>query len=242
MKSALSLTLIVSLWRRRCRARAGRAREDGDDKLVAQTLGRAEVIVTVQGSPWQRYVILSDESLLTVLNVTAPANRRCGRSCWTSPQITRSSLRLTAWGVWRGECARGAGRRVRRGSESRILGRSSRIARNDVASVLNVTAVRYRARGAPDVVAVRGVVTALGIGKKIDLKTRSSIWGSQRGTIRSIEQDGFRVVRGLRARADFVAYSDVDQVKAAGILPGFLKGVILILAGGFVYTSIALGN
>ena len=102
--------------------------------------------------------------------------------------------------------------------------------RSDVAtvSVLKVP-TRYDAGGAPNVAVVRHVVTALGIGKKIDLKTTRSMQ-SRRGTIRSIEQDGFRVVQGFRAPADFVAYSDVDQVKAAG-MHGFLKRAILIPTG-----------
>lgn len=91
---------------------------------------------------------------------------------------------------------------------------------------------RYNAGGAPNVAVVRYVVTALGIGKKIDLKTTRAM-RSRRGTIRSIEQDGFRVVQGFRAPADFVAYSDVDQVRAAG-LPGVLKGTLLISTGYFL--------
>lgn len=112
--------------------------------------------------------------------------------------------------------------------------------RSDVAtvSVLKVP-TRYRASGSPDAVAVRHVVTALGIGKKIDLKTTSSMWGSQRGTIRSIEQDGFRVVRGFRAPADFVAYSDVDQVEAAG-LPWALKAAIIFFGLGPLVTVFVL--
>lgn len=109
-------------------------------------------------------------------------------------------------------------------------------ARSNVAqaSILKV-ATRYDADGAPNVVGVRHVVTALGIGRKIDLKTTSSM-RSRRGTIRSIEQDGFRVVQGFRAPADFVSY--VSQVRPAG-MPRFIKGVIIISAGLVVLNILA---
>jgi hypothetical protein len=111
-------------------------------------------------------------------------------------------------------------------------------ARSNVAevSILKVS-TRYDAGGAPNIAAVRHVVTALGIGKKIDLKTTSPM-RSRRGTIRSIEQDGFRVVQGFRAPADFVAYSDISQVRPAG-MPGFLKGVIIISVGLVVLNILA---
>lgn len=111
--------------------------------------------------------------------------------------------------------------------------------RADVATVSVLKVARYHARGAPDVIAVRNVVTALGIGRKIDLKTTSSMWGSQRGTIRSIEQDGFRIVRGFRAPADFVAYSDVDQVKAAG-MHWAVKAAIIYFGLGPLVTIVVL--
>ena len=98
------------------------------------------------------------------------------------------------------------------------------------------------ADGAPDVVAVRQVVTALGIGKKIDLKTTSG--ERLRGRIQSVEQNGFTVVHGSRSTAELIAYSAVGQVKPAG-MHWAVKAVLIylgVMAGMALFAGIAVAT
>jgi hypothetical protein len=98
--------------------------------------------------------------------------------------------------------------------------------RSDVTTVsVLMVPTTYSASGTPDVVAVRHVITALGIGRKIDLQTTRST-RFRRATIRSFDQNGFTVVQGFRSPAESIAYSDVRQVRSAG-MHGFVKTVII---------------
>jgi hypothetical protein len=90
MKSVLSLTLIASLMTSPATVAAQASSETGADanwSRVSKLAPETEIIVTVQGSqPVRRYVVLADESNLTVLNLTDP----------TLPAAVRDVLRQLA--------------------------------------------------------------------------------------------------------------------------------------------------
>ena len=95
--------------------------------------------------------------------------------------------------------------------------------RSDVAEVMVVAmARRYVARGETDITAVRHVVTALGIGNRVDVNTANE---RVRARIQSIDRDSFMVVRG--SSSEQIAYQDVREVKSA-TMRGYTKALIAV--------------
>lgn len=92
----------------------------------------------------------------------------------------------------------------------------------------------YRAaEGAPDAVAVRRVVAALGIGTTVNL--RAATGGKLRARILTIEDGGFTVGRRGSTPGRQVAYGDVIELEPAGMHPGALAGVAAAAVAGAIF-------
>ena len=106
------------------------------------------------------------------------------------------------------------------------------IARADISSAtVERAATQYRADGAPNPNAVRHVVTALGIGKKVRVQTRSGL--DAKGTITAVNPDSFVLRRNSRS-SETVPFADVNRLGKAG-MRGWVKGAII---GGAVVGAV----
>lgn len=109
-----------------------------------------------------------------------------------------------------------------------LLFRAADVARAIVTSG-GMTSYSADSRG-PDAEHVRAVVRTLGTGKKVEVTTaHGEKW---RATIRSMEADGFWIVRGLRHTDTYVPYSTATGVKAAGLSTGAQIGIAAGAATG----------
>ena len=116
------------------------------------------------------------------------------------------------------------------------------IARADISTAtVERMVTQYRANGTPNPNAVRHVVTALGVGQKVQVQIRSG--ARVTGTISATNGDSFALNRNGRPM-ETIAYSDVDRISKSGmrgwvtgaILAGSVVGSVLV-ALGICYSS-----
>jgi len=87
------------------------------------------------------------------------------------------------------------------------------------------------------VAVVRHAIRGLGVGRKIDLRSATR---KLRGTIQSIERDGFSVRHGRSL--DRFAYGDVRQLKPAGMHWAVKTAIIAGVVYGAIWISIFFQN
>lgn len=99
-----------------------------------------------------------------------------------------------------------------------------------VSAVVTATAKRYVATGSTDANAVRRLITSLGTGKKIAVKTRQGV--SLRGTIQAIGENDVRLGGENPGGVERVVYGDVTELKAVGMGTGAKAAMIVGIVGG----------
>ena len=108
--------------------------------------------------------------------------------------------------------------------------------RTDVETVrVTRTKPAYIASGQPDADSVRRAVMALGVGKKVEVRTTAAM--RIRGRIRSIEADRFRVVRGgALGSTEIIEFASVASIKGTGLD----RSTALLIGAGIAVTVIIL--
>lgn len=107
-------------------------------------------------------------------------------------------------------------------------------AANVTAASVGELATSYKTTGTPNAAAVWQVANRLGVGKKVDLRTTASM--RVRGRIRAINADHLTFEHGLPTTVDSVPYTDVRELRPAGLHWAAKAGI----AAGAVYGGLAL--